>query len=377
MLVRRPVPLPAGVTLPTRLTFMDQAGAPWLIRNKSWEKETDFNAAIYSWQIESGTLPAGTERVYASGGHANPHYFALARTTNFNGAGVWTLYELPPKQGPLWQPVFSGVIEWNGGVRPGAEGWYGPVHVNPYDPSRLFLLTADGVEVSHRDASGKLVFAADAVLTQLITASRSFPLVRETFGGNSLADPATDVLAGARMLGDSTLGLVSFARSAPAVTVVAAPFTGAFFDGGDGIWRSFVNILPRTYAPVWAARTDGQSVYLGFAGRSVGRISNPRAANRATYFERVNGFVPALGGGGVLLARLRVSDGTLALHQSVSVRIVEADGATIYDQPIVGLDTTAQAAVPAAMAHPGVVVHVRFKGNPNADLAPSELHYGY
>src|SRR6185295_4351527 len=162
---------------------------------------------------------------------------------------------------------------------------------------------------------------------------RSFPLVRETFGGNSLADPATDVLAGARMLGDSTLGLVSFARSAPAVTVVVALFTGAFFDGGDGIWRSFVNILPRTYAPVWAARTDGQSVYLGFAGRSVGRISNPRAANRATYFERVNGFVPALGGGGALLARLHVSDGTLALHQSVSVRIVEADGATIYDQP--------------------------------------------
>ena len=375
MLVRRPVQPPNGVTLPASLSGLTDTGAPWLLRNKNWEAEADFFSALASWTVELNDLPAGTERVFASGGHAAPRYLALARDAN----GTWTLFQrVFVRRRSSWQPVFTGIIDWANGQRPSVgEGWYGPVHVNPYDPARVFLLAPDGVKVSHADATGRLVFTDDKVLTQLITASGTYPIVRETLGGNDVADPSTLFLAFPRMLSDSTLGLVSFFRGNPKLSVVAAPFTGAFFDSGDGIWRSFGNLVPGSYAPVWAARSDGQYAYLGFAGRSVGRVSSPGLANRATYFERASGFSAALGGGATVVAELHVADGTLAKNRAVSIRIVDADGNTVYDQPLVSLDSSARVLVPPQTAHAGVVIHLHFAGDSRADLAPSEFHFAY
>lgn len=268
---------------------------------------------------------------------------------------------------PTWIVAFNGVIDWTTKCEP-FEGWYGPVFVNPYDSSKIFLLAPDGVKVSHRDASGTIVFTDDKVLTNLITATFTYPIVRQFCGGNT-----TQVVIAQRMLGTTTLGLVSFFRDNPAKVIVASPFTGVFYDRGDGTWRSFSNILPQGY--VWAARLDDSHAYIGFAGRSIGQVDGIDDALRATYFTREQGFIPQLGGGHSIIARLRVSDGTAIGNQVVSLRICGVNGATIFFVPNLHLDT--QGRVLAPPTAPGSAVHVHFFGGDKSGLAGSEIHYIY
>src|SRR5262249_27280660 len=172
--------------------------------------------------------------------------------------------------------------------------------------------------------------------------------VRETCGGNNLADPITQMTIpiAARMLGTDTLGLVSFSRDNPSQTVVASPFTGVFFDGGDGVWKSFGNVLPKPFTPPFAARLDKFNAYIGFAGRIIGRVGNPNDAARATYCKIESKFFPALGGGSQEIAHLVVSDGTDGAGEDVSIRIVGPDGTTQYDEAVLNLDNHGRVLVP-------------------------------
>jgi hypothetical protein len=358
---------PNPIAPPAALAGIEQPGNPWLLRNKNWSAEPDFYRAVANgnWVAELKDLPDGTERVYVSGGHAHPQYFAVVRAST--GLAFMERRYRRGQKIPTWTTVFNGVIDWTTKCEPW-EGWYGPVFVNPYDSSKIFLLAPDGVKVSHRDSTGTLAFADDKVLTSLITASFTYPIVRQFCGGNT-----THAVMAQRMLGTTTLGLVSFFRDDPAKTIVASPFTGVFYDRGDGTWRSFSNILPQGY--VWAVRLDDSHAYIGFAGRSIGQVDGIDHALRATYFTREQGFIPRLGGGNSIIARLQVSDGTAIGNQVVSLRICGADGRTTFFAPILHLDGQGRVLAPVTL--PGSAVHVHFMGVEKKGLVASEIHYIY
>jgi hypothetical protein len=264
--------------------------------------------------------------------------------------------------------AFNGVLDWTTQCEPW-EGWYGLIFVNPYDSSKVFRLAPDGVKVSHRDVGGNLVFADEKLLTTLITASNTYPIVRQFCGGN-----ASHVVMAHRVLGTSTLGLVSFLRDDPTKTIVTSPFTGVFYDGGDGLWRSFSNILPQ--APVWAARLDGSYAYVRFAGRSVGRVGNADSAALATYFTREQGMIPQLGGGQSIVASLRSSDGKVVSGRRVSVRILGPNGNTLFWSPGLLLDGAGRVRV-LIYPLPGLTVHIHFSSTEDTGLAGSEIHFAY
>jgi len=336
ILVQRPVNNrvnpPNPILPPTpALAGIGQSGNPWLLRNRAYKNELDFYRQLVNGNLvkELDDLPDGTVRVLTSGGHTNTHYFAIVK----DGVGHLSLFErrhLPKTTIPKWISVFSGIIEWTNRCA-GWEGWYGPVYVNPYDPSKVYLLANDGVKVSHRDKGGNLIFRNDDILTQLITASSTYPITRQVCGGN----PA-NVEKANRVLGASTLGHVSFFKEDPSKIIVASPFTGVFYDNGDKLWRSFSNILPQ--APVWAVRLDKNKAYIGFAGRSVGMVNDPGDAALATYFTRENAVRPQLGGQQTLIAKLWSSDGKSVGGNIVSARITAVDGTTKFWAPTLHLD---------------------------------------
>jgi hypothetical protein len=379
MLLNRPVrdtsTPPNPIVPPPALAGLAQNGNPWLLRNQSWASEPDFYRALANgnWSAELTDLPNGTDRVFVSGGHAGTHYFALVREQS--GLSLFERKDIQIRVRPGWVRVFAGVIDWTTQCS-GFQGWYGPVFVNPYDASKVYLLTPSGVKVSQRDLQGNLIFFDDPILTNLITASGSFPIVREFCGGNPAQVPIAS-----RTLGASTLAHVSFFRDAPTRTVIASPFVGGFYDNGDGIWRSFSNLLPR--GPLWAVRLDNDNAYFGFAGRSVGRVSSPGDADRATYFQPDKGFIPRLGGGLSTVAKLLVSDGTVGAGETVSLRIIGPDGTTRYFVPVLRLDSSGRVLVPPFNAQTGLivqagfVVHIHFDGDPQAGLAASEIHFVY
>ena len=227
--------------------------------------------------------------------------------------------------------------------------------------------------VSHRDVYGNLVFENDAVLTNLITASSTYPVISQFCGGNS-----SDVVMAYRVLGANTLGHVAFFRDDSGKTIVSSPYTGVFYDSGDHIWRSFAGILPQ--GNVWAARLDKDYAYIGFAGRSIGLVKNPGSAPRATYFVREEVMKPQLGGELAIVAKLMASDGSVVTREQVAVSITGIPGPTgDYTTAIsnLNLDPQGQVVLPTFAVAPGAVVHIHFAGDEKNSLAPSEIHFAH
>ena len=357
---------------PAGLSGIEQKGNPWLLRNRNFADEPDFYRAISkgNWTKELDDLPEGTYRVLASGGHENPHYFAIVQEPNVLSS-LWERKWQKDLKKEIWMKVYDGIIpltnscyEW--------EGWYGPVFVNPYDDSKIYILAPDAVKVSHRNENGNLVFKNDDVLTMLISASFTYPLKRQICSGNEF-----DIGEGTgqRVLGTSTLGTVSFCRDDPKRTLVSSPCAGVFYDDGNGKWRSFSNLLPR--GPVWAAKMDDDKAYIGFAGRSVGMVNNIGNASLGTYFSRVSGFRPHPGGGQSVIAKLNISDGTVAANSEVSCRITGPDGKTIFWGTALKLDIQGQVLVPIYPIAPSSVAHLHFTGSEKEGLASSEFHFAF
>ena len=165
----------------------------------------------------------------------------------------------------------------------------------------------------------------------------------------------------------------SFCRDDPKRTLVSSPFTGVFYDDGSGKWRSFSNLLPR--GPVWVAKMDNDKAYIGFAGRSVGMVDNIGSASLATFFTRMNGYQPHLGGGQSIIAKLNSSDGVAASNNQVSCRITGLNGKTIFLGPTLKLDNLGQVLVPLHPLPPGSVVHLHFTGSEKEGLASCEFHF--
>jgi hypothetical protein len=110
------------------------------------------------WQVFDNQVPAGTLRIFASGGAVHPVLFAytsagqLFRRLN----GSWEALDVGASLPSVWR------------------GNEGPVFVNPYDPHHLFVVTTKDVRVSRSGVGDTLIFAPDESLMQLLTASGKY-----------------------------------------------------------------------------------------------------------------------------------------------------------------------------------------------------------
>jgi hypothetical protein len=110
---------------------------------------------------------------------------------------------------------------------------YGPVFANPYDTSRVYVLTATGVRYS---IHGGLEFDPEPTLTSLISGNGKYPIgtdVAEGKGNNVRMATTRAVVLG-------PLADMDFRRDDPRMAVAVSPFTGVFFRDKNGKWHSGV-----------------------------------------------------------------------------------------------------------------------------------------
>jgi hypothetical protein len=225
-------------------------GSPVLIRNRQFEANPDINQSKgQGWFIEAYDLSVGTQGVYVSGGHDSPIYYAYTE----QGGGV--LYKRSsPAAG--WQPVLSGLM---------IGSPFGPAFVDPYNADRLYVLTPSSVKVSLK---GGTSFQDETVLTNLLTGAGKFLLPGVFFGLNGLNLP---ILGRANAM--STLSHMAFNRDRPGEVVAASPFTGVFYNRGDGTWLDLTASLPRPLSPVSSVGADYTGIYVGTEGRGIFRAT--------------------------------------------------------------------------------------------------------
>jgi hypothetical protein len=319
-----------------------------------------------AWAVEATDLPAGAQSFFVAGGHAialvgppgappmGTRYWVLSRDATAGNPLV--LYR--HNDGPGWTSVFSGVLGANPGL---IHAWYGPVYPNPYDTREAWWIAGDGIHVT-RDA-GKTV-PVDDVLTALLTGSGQYPLTND-YLANGAFDGTIGVPASTRALALSTLSQMAFARDNPKIHVAASPFTGVFYDGGDGIWRDLGPTLPHPLSAVAGVRSDATSVYVAFEGRSIVRIDKPGDAPAASYFTR--------GGSGNTLAVLDSATRNPIAGAQVSLRIIDPTAQAELDY---GGTTSSGGEVASPLSIPipsGSAVFIRFAGS--GSQGPADIRF--
>jgi hypothetical protein len=359
ILVRRPC-LDQGnpVTFAPALQSLGQPGPPTVIRNRSWSASPDFGTGD-GWEIMANDLPAGANTVFVSMGHQSPHLYV--QSTESGGEVLYQRRRNPLVRG--WEPIFSGIIG-RASCAYGLYGWYVPVYVNPYDDQRMLVLTSSGIQTR---SSGS--FAPDPVLTALLTDSGTYPLTDAFCGANTGLENAVAFPLVARMLGTPTLGRSAFLASG--ARVVSSPFTGTFYDRGDGIWRSVNYLLPKPATPTFAAGLDARSAYIALAGRGIVQVDRPNEAKIATYILPLRGFKPALGGGQFIFGELHGAEGSVLAGRHVNIRITAPDGTVKSDAATYPTDSDGR--VLGLFVFAGDMVHLSFPGDD--DYAPAETHY--
>lgn len=351
MLVRRPCLDASGqpFVFADSLKSLSENGSPVVIRNRNWSANHDFGNG-QSWEIMADNLPMGAHTVFVSNGHQNPHLFA--QSTDPNGEVLYQ-HHFVRFAGDIWEPLYSGLIAPSSCAR-GLFGWYVPAYVNPYNDANMLLLTPSGVV-----ARAKGAFADDPVMTALLTDSGTYPISSSFCGatvstGNNNAFPYV-----ARMLGTPTLGRVIFSPSGS--RLISSPYSGAFFDAGDGVWRNFHELLPSPLSPVFSAGFDGNAAYVALAGRGVIKIPSPQKAKIATYITPMSGYKPHLGGGQFILGQLHAADGMTLSSTPVSIRLTDPAGNIIFD--IAGMQTDSAGRLLAPFGADGTEVSLTYTGD--------------
>jgi hypothetical protein len=280
-------------------------GGPILLRSRRFASYASLKDVIARnnsadgypiWTVEAPDLPYNTTRVYASGGHAQPTYFAYT-TDGKNSAAVyrrkasgWEKLGIGGAVSPTWGRAILDIST------PNDIATYGPVFVNPYDPTHVVVATDDGVFVSHADVSGALVFARENTLTALVTNGPEYPRTSKTLGADESMVPY-GIGQAAHPMGYVTS--VGFSPEGDHHTmVVTSPFTGAFYFDGTA-WRSLTDVLPRPLSSVSEATIDYDAVTIATEGRGILRVHEPRKARLACFFSSAasDGRVATLYGG--------------------------------------------------------------------------------
>jgi hypothetical protein len=238
----------SGLTaVPGRLGTPTASGGPALLRNRSFATNPDLNVNKgEGWEVVCDDLPPDTRGFWAAGGTKDPSYFLFGE-----GGGSRRLYRRDAKS--AWKPM--PVAE----VNPMAE--YGPLFVNPYDSSELFVSTAAGVFASH---DGGAKFALDKALTALASANGRYPAQGVFAGGNG-----RDVLHATQANPMCPLSCMAFLRDDPRIAVACSPFTGVFVRKAGGAWHDLSDHLPKPFTPVSSVAITPAAIHVATEGRGV------------------------------------------------------------------------------------------------------------
>lgn len=344
------------------LATPDPAGKTVLIRNRTFAANpnaADSKLSTPDWVIEDDRLPDGAQRVWSSGGHAQPIFYLYTENEpaserklfRRSGAGQpWKEITPPADLLPYpSHPVFGTTL-------------FGPAFVNPYNPNHLLVSTVQGVKVSH---DGGLSYQDDAVLTALITASGKYPLTGFYRGGNG-----ANVVHSSQAAQMATLSQVIFYRDDPRKLVVAAPYTGVFYlDEACGYWQDLTPYLPTPTPAVPSVAIDHEAVYAAMEGRSIYQVRGYEFAPRATFFSR-DGLAARQ------VARLMRANGSPLSGATVTLTCTRQDGAVLF-KGVVTADGAGVIGFPPIAAPPGTyVIHLDY-GGALPLLAPSTTSFLY
>lgn len=269
MLVKLPLQYYEGddPAKPLKTVFPNEGKPFAIVRNKQWLQHPSIGSASGAgWEMMADSLPPGAAGFKVAGGHQKPQLFVI---TN-----VWGTID-------LWRWDGNTKANWKkldirGGGQPsglllgkdftGALGSYNaPVFVNPYRPNRLYALTVSGVRTSN---DGGDTWIAETALTNAITKNGAYPLVGN-FGDDFSNLPAR---GHGPYWGLATLSDMSFDMVNPERVAAASPYTGVFFNKGDGAWHDLGAGLPKPYTPVSSIFLFGNYVNVGLQGRGLWQI---------------------------------------------------------------------------------------------------------
>jgi len=341
------------ITTGALATVTSTTGAPVIIRNKQFLANPDANLSSYKdWQLVDNNVPNGANRVWVSNGHVSPVFYVTTTV-----GGVVQVFRRATGETAWTQLQGIGAA-----VLPGNAD-YGPLYVDPYDPSHIFVLTADGIRVPVI-APGTVLgattpFVRDLELSAVVTNSGQYPL-SVAFAGGNRRDVVWASQAG--FFPKAVAGQLAFSPSARGATLVAAPLTGLFFQAGWlEHWQSLTPALPTPHTMVsTATMADDFYAYVGFEGRGVGRVANYRQAKLACYYS----LAPVSGGTADDVAQLLKSPLEVIAGVPVSVSVVRNGVATTLSV------TTSALGVVSVPAATSAVVRIEFAGND--DIAPCE-----
>jgi hypothetical protein len=214
--------------LPNSPLGQDTNGAPVLLRNQTFNANPDINASNGAgWAIEVSSFPDSTQGFYVTGSRAAPIYYSFTADT------------LSRRSGNTWTPVAANLL---------ASAAFGPAFVNPYDSNVIYIISANGIQVS-------------------------------TNGGNSfkLEPQLSSLIAGDQNLPMHTLAQISF-NFDNSSEIVAGAASGVFYRSARGRWADLTPLLPRPLSLITGVAIDCEALYVSFDSRSIVRITGYRNA---------------------------------------------------------------------------------------------------
>ncbi len=248
----------------TNVDLGSQSG-PVIIRNQQFAANPDINLSAGSgWNIEFNDLPQNPQAFWVSGGHLDPTYFLICNQSNNTvlfrrkkSESSWTQINMP--EGIQIIPYTTGQVQ------------HGPVFVNPYNQSEIYISCKDGIYHSVPAARRVLLFEKDIQLTNLVSGDGKYPIDRTFTGGNGLNVAWSNQSSGNAMY---PVSWVSFNRFNPKQAVASSPFTGVFFKDGNKKWRDLSDVLPKPFTPVSSVNINNQGIYVTTEGRGMFLIQN-------------------------------------------------------------------------------------------------------
>jgi hypothetical protein len=250
------------------VTVIDDGQPLAIVRNRVWLNHPDINQARgQGWELMADNLPAGTVGFLVANGHQHPALFVLAGPDT----NTLDLYRWDGNQHGTWTKLPINGFDRYGNVKPSQLLWggpKGPVFVNPYNANQIYALTAVGVRFTTKGGTNPRDWRDETALTRAITGNGQYPLT------GYVADNVTNVMLAARRWGAATLADMAFEFGLPDHVVAASPFTGVFYNKGDGQWSDMRAGLPSVYTPVSSVAIFGNAITVGMEGRGLWEILN-------------------------------------------------------------------------------------------------------
>jgi hypothetical protein len=248
-----------------------------ILRNQQFLANSDIGYSKgKDWQIVANNLPEGTYRFWVSNGHSKTVLFVLALQS-----GQQKLYRSasPIRRSQSIQPTQWPQLNVQGNLLepepfPDSQiltgATLGPVFVNPYNPTQLYVLTTLGVMYSN---TGGFDFSLDQSLTNLLNGNGTYKMTGNFTGDFSSHVDFDNSYVSASM---GTLSALSFNRQKPNERVAASPFTGVFYSAGNSVWTDLSGYLPTPRTSISDVAIVGDDLYIATEGRGLLRMEQFR-----------------------------------------------------------------------------------------------------